>query len=92
MPNGGAPTEKQRLESTTPILSVADIKPDSKPNFQSTDKVSIKPMTSAATIDLKKEKESISKGEKKPDQLTGPSIWVKKWVDYTSKYGLGNVL
>jgi len=22
----------------------------------------------------------------------GPSIWVKKWVDYSSKYGLGYLL
>lgn len=22
----------------------------------------------------------------------GPSVWVKKWVDYTSKYGLGYLL
>jgi hypothetical protein len=24
--------------------------------------------------------------------LKGPSIWVKKWVDYSSKYGLGYLL
>jgi len=23
---------------------------------------------------------------------TGPSCWVKKWVDYSSKYGLGYLL
>ena len=23
---------------------------------------------------------------------TGPSVWVKKWVDYSSKYGLGYLL
>ena len=22
----------------------------------------------------------------------GPSVWVKKWVDYSSKYGLGYLL
>ena len=25
-------------------------------------------------------------------EYTGPSIWVKKWVDYSSKYGLGYLL
>ncbi len=24
--------------------------------------------------------------------LSGPSCWVKKWVDYSSKYGLGYLL
>ena len=23
---------------------------------------------------------------------TGPSVWVKKWVDYSSKYGMGYTL
>ena len=25
-------------------------------------------------------------------EIAGPSIWVKKWVDYSSKYGLGYLL
>lgn len=25
-------------------------------------------------------------------EAAGPSIWVKKWVDYSSKYGLGYLL
>lgn len=28
----------------------------------------------------------------KDQALTGPSCWVKKWVDYSSKYGLGYLL
>jgi len=28
----------------------------------------------------------------KDQSLTGPSCWVKKWVDYSSKYGLGYLL
>jgi len=27
-----------------------------------------------------------------PNNLQGPDIWVKKWVDYSSKYGLGYLL
>jgi len=27
-----------------------------------------------------------------PGSLVGPDIWVKKWVDYSSKYGLGYLL
>lgn len=26
------------------------------------------------------------------DDLTGPEVWVLKWVDYSSKYGLGYLL
>ena len=26
------------------------------------------------------------------DQLRGPNVWIKKWVDYSSKYGLGYLL
>lgn len=25
-------------------------------------------------------------------QLKGPNVWIKKWVDYSSKYGLGYLL
>ena len=25
-------------------------------------------------------------------EINGPNIWVKKWVDYSSKYGLGYLL
>jgi len=28
----------------------------------------------------------------KDQALMGPSCWVKKWVDYSSKYGLGYLL
>jgi polo-like kinase 1 len=28
----------------------------------------------------------------KTNELVGPDIWVKKWVDYSSKYGLGYLL
>ena len=28
----------------------------------------------------------------KDTALMGPSCWVKKWVDYSSKYGLGYLL
>lgn len=28
----------------------------------------------------------------KDQSLTAPSCWVKKWVDYSSKYGLGYLL
>lgn len=30
--------------------------------------------------------------QKGPREIAGPSIWVKKWVDYSSKYGLGYLL
>lgn len=37
---------------------------------------------------------SISQKGARPagQEYVGPSIWVKKWVDYSSKYGLGYLL
>ncbi len=35
---------------------------------------------------------SIPVSSKKDDALPGPGVWVKKWVDYSSKYGLGYML
>lgn len=33
-----------------------------------------------------------SLGVKPPAEVKGPDVWVKKWVDYSSKYGLGYYL
>jgi polo-like kinase 1 len=30
--------------------------------------------------------------DSKAANLKGPDVWVKKWVDYSSKYGLGYLL
>ena len=41
----------------------------------------------------KNEKDSLKFNEPPNDlNLKGPDIWVKKWVDYSSKYGLGYLL
>lgn len=31
-------------------------------------------------------------GYKAQPEIKAPSVWVKKWVDYSSKYGLGYML
>lgn len=36
--------------------------------------------------------ESLRKEEKAADEEVGEKIWVKKWIDYTSKYGLGTAV
>lgn len=45
---------------------------------------------------LVEEKKDLTKSDKKgtapSGPLQGPSVWVKKWVDYSSKYGLGYLL
>ncbi len=96
MPNGSSPSsEKLRLESTAPIPPGAAVDPKAKPSFQNTEKIQLKPgpekpkSTAALAAAVPEVKKEAPKGEKKP---TGPSVWVKKWVDYTSKYGLGYML
>jgi polo-like kinase 1 len=93
--------DKQRLESTTPVQLGNDTKTKSKPTtsaLQNTEKLSgklaadpasstSKPATSGG--DAKKDATTAKATDKKSDKTVGPSVWVKKWVDYTSKYGLG---
>ncbi len=99
---GGAPTsEKQRLEATTPLQTVADLRA-SKQNFQNTERFSAKAPPAHAGAEGKKDTSAVSATAKpgavgegakdKRPQTAGPSVWVKKWVDYTSKYGLGTAL
>jgi polo-like kinase 1 len=42
------------------------------------------PATKVQTLMTKKDSESSA--------FPGPNVWVKKWVDYSSKYGLGYML
>ena len=103
MPSSLSTGDKQRLESTTPIQSTSEIKAGNKPSFQNTDRINLKSPTgtqpSAKTTGVPQpsapdgKKDAALKGEdKKPVSSAATSIWVKKWVDYTSKYGLGNMI
>lgn len=73
--------EKPRLESTAPVNLH-----QGKDNLLKTDKAVFKPEGTAKIV----------LAEKKPVASTGDSasqsVWVKKWVDYSSKYGLGYLL
>jgi len=94
MPNPSPSNEKMRLEATTPLQNVTDNKTGIKASFQNTEKISLKPSTSekpkiGGSVGVPDAKKEGKEEERKRQSLTGPSVWVKKWVDYTSKYGLG---
>lgn len=98
MPTGLPSGEKQRLESTTPLQNANEIKSSSKAAFQNTERLNLKsPSSSQPTKSVPQlgepRKEPAKTSDKKVPQpgSTGPSVWVKKWVDYTSKYGLGTL-
>jgi polo-like kinase 1 len=71
-----------KLESTTSaIIGSRIIAP--LPNFNNTEKISLEPK-----CDKPKEPQK----EKKPVSKSEEWVWVKKWVDYSSKYGIGYLL
>ncbi len=100
--------EKPRLEATAPLqlANASDAKgkdmKELKPvNLMGTEKVSLKQSNPSGVnpgkaMEEKKEKLAPIGGDKKaggaPSMSGGPSVWVKKWVDYSSKYGLGYLL
>jgi len=49
------------------------------------------PSSQVATIGLQK-KPTVQQLEQQQQLLKGPNVWIKKWVDYSSKYGLGYLL
>eukprot|EP00347_Sterkiella_histriomuscorum_P000652 403375018 len=79
--NGKNSTGQQQLTNTAPIKSNDLISGRDKKN--ATDRLSAQPIGS----------KPISKDVNRPytDQLE-TEVWVKKWVDYSSKYGLGYYL
>jgi len=101
MPNSIPSSDKQRLESTTPIQP-GEIKASTKPstgNFNSTEKQSnqLKNVVESFPKNLgilgEDKKEVGPKQIDKPGSQPGMNaIWIKKWVDYSSKYGLGYML
>ena len=99
-------SDKKQLEATAPIKPTEELKGKAKPatsGFHNTDKFTGKlgaadtiPNSSKSPVSDDK-KESVGKTavpstatKQSSGPTVGPSIWVKKWVDYTSKYGLGN--
>eukprot|EP00347_Sterkiella_histriomuscorum_P006501 403352526 len=71
-----------RFESTAPVQPHSALR-EGQNNFNATDrfKQSDKPQTSQG-----------QRNQIKANQSNGPDVWVKKWVDYSSKYGLGYLL
>jgi len=91
--------DKPKLEATAPlktsILAKEPIKP-SVPSLTATDRISV-PKTagviSPRTNVGEDKKEQSKKGAvTSSSNMQGPNVWVKKWVDYSSKYGLGYLL
>jgi polo-like kinase 1 len=85
-------TDKQKLESTTSNLQ-KDIKAVPK-NFNATDKVTIKESNPDAQGTGKNPMNEAEDKKELSGKSTNASssIWIKKWVDYSSKYGLGYML
>jgi len=75
------PTEKVRLESTAPLKNLASLTDEEKKKSL-IDTMKPQPIK---TPDPKTDSNS-----KKPGIVN--SVWVKKWVDYSAKYGLGYLL
>ena len=96
MPNSLPSNEKLRLESTTPIQP-GDIKSATAktvPNaFNNTEKLNLKSEKEEAHPDAQGEEKKAKKPSDKPlSQPGAPAVCIKKWVDYSSKYGLGYML
>ncbi len=91
-PTGTMSAEKQRLEATTPLQTASGELKATKQAFQNTERILTKPATAVVSDgkkELPKPVTAEAKEKEKKAQGSGPSVWVKKWVDYTSKYGLG---
>ena len=68
--------EKPRLESTVPLKSLSSMKGEEEKK---------KPIMETL-------KSALPKAEPVPKKSGGPAVWVKKWVDYSAKYGLGYLM
>eukprot|EP00826_Nyctotherus_ovalis_P020229 TRINITY_DN1633_c0_g2_i3.p1 TRINITY_DN1633_c0_g2~~TRINITY_DN1633_c0_g2_i3.p1 ORF type:complete len:511 (+),score=164.90 TRINITY_DN1633_c0_g2_i3:498-2030(+) len=88
--SGVTETERPRLESTVPLQLASDIKVGSKQALQNTDRVILR--TDASKAESKKGANEEEKKEESKKDASREAIWVKKWMDYTSKYGIGYTL
>ena len=76
-------TVPKPMEATAPVAPSAR-KGTDPGRMMATDRIQSKPMASAASTKVKADLASPS--------LKEPEVWVKKWVDYSTKYGLGYLL
>lgn len=77
--NPSHPSDKLRLESTAPIQTSGKL----KGTFESSEKLIAKSIGKQGEILEDKDAQEINNTE--------AGVWITKWVDYTSKYGLGNL-
>ena len=90
--NSGAPSLNPsampiKLEATAPI-NIKTVAASTIPNFNHTEKIKLDAIKPADKI---KEEEKSAPKTSSDGGCVG-WIWVKKWVDYSSKYGLGYLL
>ncbi len=79
-----------KLEATAPINPGGQKKlVPSIPNFSNTEKIKLEQKHVEKAKE--EEKEKVATVSKASDSNSG-WVWVKKWVDYSSKYGLGYIL
>eukprot|EP00829_Urostomides_striatus_P002005 TRINITY_DN1216_c0_g2_i1.p1 TRINITY_DN1216_c0_g2~~TRINITY_DN1216_c0_g2_i1.p1 ORF type:complete len:428 (+),score=86.82 TRINITY_DN1216_c0_g2_i1:64-1347(+) len=81
MPSSIPATDKQRLESTTPVQPG---RKNTDANFNNTDKITLKIQSSHP----ESPKKQASSGEEMKDNTSGLVTRISKWVDYSSKYVL----
>lgn len=81
------------MESTAPVQGHANARGlDSKNGLASTDRMSSK-ISKIDNLTFEGDfKPQISSASNRPLRKDGADVWVKKWVDYSSKYGLGYLL
>lgn len=91
--SGPLDNEKIPLERTAPIQLANEIKTGPK-TLQNTDRIILKTDVGkgdARKGEEEKKEETASKREESKKETSREAIWVKKWMDYTSKYGIGNI-
>jgi len=94
-------SEQKQLGSTVPI---GGLQGSSRPNQERNNLINterVQGKMGALTVSAKSDQPNkivsprsagIAEADKNGKVLGGPDVWVKKWVDYSSKYGLGYLL
>lgn len=93
MPNAQPVTSPQRLVETAPSNPMRSSAKNSR-ELINTERVAVKSKGQDSSLEKKSSKPSVRAAASSSynPSMNGPDIWVKKWVDYSSKYGLGYML
>jgi polo-like kinase 1 len=93
IPNSQPTLSPTRMAETAPTSQLRSSAANLRNEMINTERMGgLKPPNSPEMQERKKEKvRPLASSSYSPD-AKGPEVWVKKWVDYSSKYGLGYVL